>query len=176
MFKARFPKFRSLMIFALIIGAALFYQQWIYSEEAILINGKSVQVIDGDSFKSGEEEFRIYGIDAPEYRQNCIDETGADWPCGKVARNGLDEILRKEDHRCTVRTRDRFGRLVVLCASEAGADLSAMLVSDGLAVSGQNFDETIYATDERDAQKAKRGIWRGKFVRPDIWRAQNPRR
>ncbi|MEP2988298.1 MAG: thermonuclease family protein [Parasphingorhabdus sp.] len=175
MFKARFSKFRTFLIFVLIIGGALIYQHWIYSEQIILIDGKAAQVIDGDSFRSGGEEFRIYGIDAPEYRQNCKDETGADWSCGQAARNGLDKILRDEDHSCVVRTRDRFGRLVVLCTSETGADLSAMLVSDGLAVSGQSFDETIYATDERNAQKAKRGIWRGKFIHPGVWRAQNPR-
>lgn len=175
MFKARFPKLRAFLIFALIIGAALAYQRWIYSEEIIRIDGKAAQVIDGDSFKVGEEEFRIYGIDAPEYRQMCKDKAGADWQCGKLARNGLDRILRKKNHACEIRARDRFGRAVVLCTSETGDDLSAALVMAGLAVSGQNFDETIYATDERAAQKAKRGIWQGDFVQPDIWRAQNPR-
>ncbi len=175
MFKARFPKFQAFLIFILIIGAAWAYQRWTYEEEIITINGKAVQVIDGDSFKVGEEEFRIYGVDAPEYRQTCKDEKGTDWPCGKVARSGLDRVLRKEGHECAVRARDQFGRVVVLCTSETGQDLSGLLVAAGLAASGAHYDEVIYAKDERDAQKARRGIWRGEFIRPDIWREQNPR-
>jgi len=175
MFKARFPKLRAFLIFLIAIGGALAYQHWFFSEEIIRINGQTAQVIDGDSFRVGDEEFRIYGIDAPEYRQICKDEKGLDWPCGKDARSGLDRQLRKEDHDCAVHARDQFGRIVVKCTSKTGLDLSASLVSAGLAVSGAYFDQVSYAKDERDAQKAKRGIWRGKFVRPEKWREQNPR-
>ena len=175
MFKAQFPKLRAFVVFALIIGATFAYRQWTLTEDIIQIDGKAVQVVDGDSFKSDGEEFRIYGIDAPEYRQICKDEEGVDWPCGKVARSGLENILRQESYNCAVRTRDQFGRLVVLCTSNIGSDLSAQLVGAGLAISGQNFDEILYATDELDAKKAKKGIWQGKFTRPNLWREQNPR-
>lgn len=175
MFNARFSTITSFLVFALIIGAAFAYRQWIFSEDIVQINGKAVQVIDGDSFKSRDEEFRIYGIDAPEYRQMCKDSKRLDWACGKVARSGLEKVLREADHRCTVRTRDQFGRLVVLCQNELGVDLSSRLVRAGLALSGQSFDEVIYAADERSARNAKRGIWQGDFMRPELWRAQNPR-
>ena len=168
--------FRYLIIFVLVIVASWFVQNWLYEEEIISINGKVASVIDGDSFRVGKEEFRIYGIDAPEYRQTCKDEKGADWPCGKAARSGLDRILREEDHDCAVHARDQFGRVVVKCTSSIGQDLSALLVASGLAASGAHFDEVIYADDERQAQKTRRGIWRGEFVRPDIWREQNPRK
>ncbi|GAB5489613.1 MAG: hypothetical protein Pars2KO_31830 [Parasphingorhabdus sp.] len=175
MLKSRIPTYRSFLIFILIVVAAFVYRQWIYEEEIVLINGNVAQAIDGDSFRIGKEEFRIYGVDAPEYRQTCKDETGAKWSCGKVARNWLDKVLREEDHSCVVRARDQFGRLVVLCKSEAGADLSAKLVAAGLAVSGTNFDEIIYSIQEGEAQKSKRGIWKGEFSQPSIWRAENPR-
>ena len=170
-----FRNLKFFLIFLLIIGGSWFVQQWLFEEEIISINGRAAKVIDGDSFKAGEEEFRIYGIDAPEYRQTCKNEKGADWPCGKAARSGLDRILRREDHDCAVHARDQFGRVVVKCTSKTGQDLSALLVANGLAASGAHFDEVIYAKDERDAQKARRGIWRGDFLRPDIWREQNPR-
>lgn len=175
MSKARFSILRAFVIFASVIAVTWAYQRWFNDDEIIRVNGGAAEVIDGDSFKVGKEEFRIYGVDAPEYRQMCKDENGADWACGKTSRAGLDRILRKQDHSCTIHARDRFGRNVVLCTSEEGQDLSAALVTAGLALSGQHFDEIIYASDEGKAQKAKRGIWRGKFVRPDEWRAQNPR-
>jgi len=171
-----FRNLKFLTLFLLVLGGGWVLQQWTYEEEFIRINGKAAQVIDGDSFKSGNEEFRLYGIDAPEYQQTCNDQKGSIWPCGKAARGGLDSLLRKEEHSCAIRTRDQFGRLVVLCmGKETGQDLGATLVASGLAVSGQNFEEVIYGAEEREAQKTKRGIWRGKFVRPDIWRSQNPR-
>ncbi len=175
MFRGRFPILRTFLIFASIIAVTWAYQHWFNDEVLIRVNGGVARVIDGDSFKVGEEEFRIYGVDAPEYRQMCKDEDGADWACGKTSRTGLDRILRNQDHNCTVHASDRFGRNVVLCTSETGQDLSAVLVTSGLALSGQHFDEIIYANDEGKAQKAKRGIWRGEFMRPDAWRAQNPR-
>lgn len=175
MFDARYSKVRAFLMFGLIIGAAWLFQQCFSKDETILVNGQNAQVIDGDSFKIGSEDFRIYGVDAPEYRQNCKNEKGADWPCGRFARSGLERLLREEDHNCIVHARDQFGRAIVLCTSETGKDLSTKLVAEGLAVSGQNYDEVIYATDERGAQKSKRGIWQGEFIRPEIWRTQNPR-
>jgi len=175
MSKKRFPKLRSLLIFALALACAWAIQQYTFSEEIIRVDGKAVRVIDGDSFAAGEDEFRIYGIDAPEYRQTCLDENGKPWLCGKVARNELEQIMRRDDLSCAVYARDQFGRAVVKCTGQKGTDLGSLLVERGLAASGHHFDETIYATSEREAQKAKRGIWRGEFMRPDVWRGQNSR-
>ena len=36
-------------------------------------SGNNYHAIDGDSFKAGNIEVRLYGIDAPEYRQMCSD-------------------------------------------------------------------------------------------------------
>lgn len=176
MTRARFPKLRSFFFFAAAVACAWVIQKWAFREEIVEIDGKAVRVIDGDSFKAGEEEFRIYGIDAPEYRQTCSDEQLQLWNCGKVARNGLEAILRKEKYFCAVHARDQFGRTVVKCTSDRGADLGAQLTQRGLAASGQHFDEVIYPVEERMAQNAKRGVWRGDFLRPDIWRQQNPRK
>src|SRR5262245_38909442 len=39
----------------------------------------SVQVVDGDSLKAGDEQIRLIGIDAPELRQTCRDAQGRGW-------------------------------------------------------------------------------------------------
>ena len=175
MSRSRYPKIKSFCLWVLIIGAAYIYKQWCHSEDTLWINGGNAEVIDGDSFKIKNDAFRIHGVDAPEYLQICKDPDGVNWSCGKSARSGLERILRKGNYHCVVQTRDQYGRLVVQCKSEAGTDLSAQLVTAGWAVSGESFDGLLYPVEEADAQKARRGVWRGEFVRPDIWRAQNPR-
>jgi len=176
MTRNRFKKFKTFAVIATIIAGSWALQRWAYSEEIVRIDGKQAQAIDGDSFRIGDTEFRIYGIDAPEYRQNCVDDAGKNWPCGKSARTGLEAILRGAKFSCEVRARDQYGRAVVICRDPQERDLGSLLVEQGLAVSGHVFDESIYAVDEAQAKKAKRGIWRGTFIRPDIWRAQNPRK
>lgn len=166
---------KNLLLIVLILGGSWVVQNWMASEEIIEINGKRATIIDGDSFRAEDEEFRIYGIDAPEYRQTCKDSSGNDWTCGKFARIGLERTLRSGGWTCVVRARDKFGRNIVVCADEIRQDLGSTLVGHGFAVSGLNFDETIYATEEASAKKAKKGIWRGGFVRPEVWRKDHPR-
>ncbi|MEO9467609.1 thermonuclease family protein [Parasphingorhabdus sp.] len=167
--------FKNAFLIILIIGGSWAVQNWMASEEIVEINGKRATIIDGDSFKAADEEFRIYGIDAPEYRQTCSDSNGTAWTCGKFARTGLEEMLRTGAWACTVRARDRFGRNIVICADENRRDLGSTLVRQGFAVSGLNFDEAIYASEEDQAKNVRKGIWRGAFVRPEVWRKQHPR-
>ncbi|VAV99620.1 hypothetical protein MNBD_ALPHA04-1413 [hydrothermal vent metagenome] len=176
MARSFFRKAKLFLIIFLVIAGSWGIQRWAYSSDVIQIDGKKVSMIDGDSFKVGEAEYRIYGIDAPEYFQNCKDENGADWPCGKMARTGLKSALADDQFSCEVRAKDQFGRFIVTCYNDRELDLGSLLVEQGYAVSGHSFDEKIYAVDEIAAKKAKRGIWRGSFVRPDIWRNENPRK
>ena len=53
----------------------------------------SVQVVDGDSLKAGDEQIRLLGIDAPELRQTCRDAQGRGWQCGRAARTRLAELV-----------------------------------------------------------------------------------
>ncbi|HAO57515.1 MAG TPA: hypothetical protein DCR05_05145, partial [Alphaproteobacteria bacterium] len=43
------------------------------------------RIVDGDSLKSGKLSIRLFGIDAPEGRQNCTRADGSEWTCGKAA-------------------------------------------------------------------------------------------
>ncbi len=176
MARSKFKKTKLFLAFALAIAVSWGLQRWAVDSEIIEIDGQKVSVIDGDSFKVGESEYRIYGVDAPEYRQECKESSGANWQCGKVARSGLDSILDAAEFSCEVRAKDRFGRFIVSCQNEKQQDLGAALVSQGYAVSGYSFDDQIYAADESNAQKKKRGIWRGTFIRPDVWRERHPRK
>lgn len=144
-------------------------------DEILRIDGKAIVVIDGDSFKSASEEYRVHGIDAPEYRQTCKDRNGNDWPCGRSARSQLEKVLARGVWSCSVKARDQFGRAIVTCQDADNQDLGASLVRSGHAVSGDHFDMATYGSEETQARNAKRGIWQGDFESPDVWRSENPR-
>lgn len=169
-----FRNAKKILLVLLIVGGSLALARWTIDPETIIVNGKTVKVIDGDSFKDGDTEFRIYGIDAPEYRQFCKDANGKNWSCGKSARSGLETVLRNGRFSCEVRARDKYGRTIVSCISGED-DLGARLVADGLAMSSDHFDHVIYGAEESTAEKAKRGIWQGTFEKPSNWRAAHPR-
>lgn len=175
MARPKFKRIRILFLFILVIAAAWALQRWTDREEIILVDGRQATVIDGDSFKIGTDEFRIYGIDAPEYRQICNDTANEPWACGKSARGGLDMAMQGKEFACDVYVRDQFGRAVVTCADGQGFDLGAAMVARGLAISGDNFDDVVYADEELSAKKAKRGIWQGRFDKPANWRVAHPR-
>lgn len=167
-------KIKMLLVLIAVVGGSLALQRWANIEETITVDGQTVSVIDGDSFKDATAEYRIYGIDAPEYRQTCKDAENRDWPCGKSARTALAEALRKGEHNCDVRARDQYGRMIVSCWTD-DRDLGASLVEYGHAISSDNFDQVIYGREEARAEKFKRGIWQGSFEKPASWRASHPR-
>lgn len=172
--KSLFRK-KSLILMLALVGGVMLWQWLFVQEEVLRIDGKTIAVIDGDSFKSASEEFRLQGVDAPEYRQTCANGDGDVWPCGQSAHRQLKQILAEGDWSCTVQARDRFGRAIVTCRDADNRDLGSSLVRSGHAISGGRFDVVTYGKEESEARAARRGIWQGDFDRPEVWRAKNPR-
>jgi endonuclease YncB( thermonuclease family) len=65
---------------------------------------------------------------------------------------------------------DRHGRLVAKVFAPDGVDISCRLVSAGWALAYRRYS-TDYIGAEDEAPKAKRGMWRGSFMKPWVWRA-----
>ncbi|WP_448377774.1 thermonuclease family protein, partial [Fervidobacterium sp.] len=42
-------------------------------------------VVDGDTLEVRGERVRLWGLDAPESAQTCLDEAERPWPCGRRA-------------------------------------------------------------------------------------------
>jgi endonuclease YncB( thermonuclease family) len=133
----------------------------------------NVDVIDGDSFRRGKDEIRLNGIDAPEYRQTCRDETGHGWDCGKEAARALRSLVTGHIVACTGLAVDRYGRLVSRCKT-GDLVLNAEMVRLGWAVAYLRHStldpRDNYVRDEQEARRERRGIWRGTFDRPEDWR------
>lgn len=131
-------------------------------------------VIDGDTVEVAGQRVRIHGIDAPE-----LDQTfwwqGQHVACGIMALAALEALTAGVKLRCEAVERDRYGRLVARCFSPSGVDVGRRLVSAGWALAYRQYS-LEYVDAEREARKARRGIWRGRFVKPWVWRASSARR
>jgi endonuclease YncB( thermonuclease family) len=151
---------------------------WAFSDRLFppeVIRAPSATVRDGDTLVIGTKTFRLYGIDAPEYRQLCKDAKGLDWPCGKAARSLLEAYVLPGSIACEPQAQDKYGRDVARCKSATVPDLSEAMVQAGLAISPAARGTAPYEQAEESARGAKRGIWQGQFDSPADYRAANPR-
>lgn len=126
------------------------------------------RAIDGDTIEIGGERIRLFGIDAPEMAQTCTRD-GADWDCGRWARDALAGHLRGVRLVCEGRGRDRYGRLVATCRA-GGEDIADRLVREGAAFAFRRYSEA-YVAAEKEAMIAGRGIWTGEAEPPSALRA-----
>jgi endonuclease YncB( thermonuclease family) len=150
---------------------------WLRGPPEVLRDGAGtpVYVIDGDSLRIGARTVRLQGIDAVELHQLCQAADGAQWSCGLSARDALRALVGGGDLACSPRATDDYGRDVASCAVASAQDLSAELVAQGWAVSGDGRSNGDYLIEEARARSSHLGIWRGTFQRPADWRAANPR-
>ena len=127
------------------------------------------RISDGDSLRSGKLRIRLFGIDAPEKKQQCADADGAMWDCGTAAQKALNALVASAPQlQCDLIDVDRYGRVVMRCFA-GKTDLSAALVRAGLALAYRQYSST-YGVDEDSAKTAKLGMWAGSFTAPWTWR------
>jgi endonuclease YncB( thermonuclease family) len=163
-----FRSFRDAATFLVVLTVVLFFMQ---RYGVIELGTGPVQVIDGDSLRNGEADIRLYGIDAPEYRQTCRDGARAEYPCGKEAAHALRELVGRKAVSCSSIDTDRYGRAVSVCKIDA-LELNAEMVRMGWAVAYQRHSLN-YVKLEAEARRGKRGIWVGTFEEPEAYRARN---
>ncbi|MEM1130816.1 MAG: thermonuclease family protein [Pseudomonadota bacterium] len=128
------------------------------------------RLVDGDTLEVGGQMVRLAGIDAPETGQRCQDAQGRDYPCGESAVEALQRLVRNRPVTCEGREYDRYDRLIGTCWA-AGTALNSAMVKQGWAVAFTRFSEQ-FLPEELDAAKAGRGLWLGRFQRPEEFRAQ----
>ncbi len=88
-------------------------------------------VIDGDTFRIGDERIRIADIDTPEMDGRCAYEQRL----ARRARARLTELLGESDfelHRIGERDRDRYGRSLRIVVRN-GRSIGDQMVAEGLA-------------------------------------------
>lgn len=130
-------------------------------------------IADGDSFVLAGQKIRLAGIDAPEYDQNCTDQTGRAWACGRAARTALSARLNHGSVTCTVEARDRYDRAIATCRTGL-TDIGEAMVRAGWAISPSERGVARYADAQSEARRQRRGIWAGSFDPPAQWRESHP--
>ena len=126
-------------------------------------------ITDGDTLKIGGTTYRLWGIDAPESKQDCADG----WPAGRMATTRLQALISGRKVDCQEKDRDRYGRIVAICRT-SGEDLGAILVSEGLAWAFTRYSND-YVAQEARAKAGKLGV-HGRDCTPAWqWRAEQRR-
>ena len=171
-----FPKFFYCAIFLFILGFGSIHAAKSSASDSPLpknfaISGSVTitRISDGDSLRSGKLRIRLFGIDAPEKKQQCTNANGAKWDCGTAAQKTLAALVATAPQlQCDLIDVDRYSRVVMQCFA-GKIDLGAALVRAGLALAYRQYS-SIYSADEDSAKTAKLGMWAGAFVPPWTWR------
>ena len=127
--------------------------------------------MSGDTIRVAGRLVHLSGIEAPELGQRCSRPGNRNWRCGDDARRALARAVGSGPVRCSLSGgTDDAGRSVGTCTVN-DKDIAEELVRDGnvFAVAGLF---SAYATQEKDAQAEKRGLWRGAAERPSEYRAR----
>jgi endonuclease YncB( thermonuclease family) len=152
-------------------------RQWIAT--LLLIAGGSCWaadaiVKDGDTLILGDTSYKLDGIDAPEPDQVCLDEKGTIWRCGIEARDRLAKLIDSRTVRCDDKGPDPAypARRIGVCWID-DQNLNQLLVRDGWAVNFEPYAKGRFKADESDAEKNRRGLWKGCFLAPHDFRHWN---
>jgi endonuclease YncB( thermonuclease family) len=142
--------------------------------EDIVAPANTERVADGDSIDIGRLRMRLFGIDAPELAQRCLDAIGQPYNCGETAARALQDLVRNKPLRCVSHGIDQFGRTLAVCTA-GDVELNAAMVEAGNAVAYRE-GTLAYVPAENRAKGAKRGLWAGRFELPKDFRREAGRR
>lgn len=162
---------RPFIAFVLLLGLLGFYgyQHWT-AEPAVPLIGRA-RVLDGDSLEISGVRIRLEGIDAPEWKQTCIDAKGQTWFCGQAAAQELRSYIGRRELTCARHGVDRYNRILAICSVADGSDVNAWIIRQGWAVA--SGDAGHYHSEQHEAEAARRGIWSGTFLLPREWRRRH---
>jgi endonuclease YncB( thermonuclease family) len=130
------------------------------------------QVLDADTIQIGTTRIRLYGIDAFEAEQMCLNVDGLSYECGGRATRALQEKIGQQTVTYAERGNDAFTRQLAVCRV-ASTDLSAWMVRSGHALAYTKY-ALDYLIDERAAKEGQQGAWNGSFELPWDYRLSLP--
>lgn len=135
------------------------------------VQGRAL-AIGGDRIRIGAATLRLSGIELPEAGQLCGPTGGRQFRCGGIASSGLSSLIGGAVVSCTRDGTDGSGTTLARCM-RGDKELNAEMVRQGIAFAEGGLVLTRYASEEKEARAAKRGIWSaGDSVRPAEWRSK----
>ncbi len=123
----------------------------------------SHRVIDGDTLElSDQRRVRLIGVDTPE-----IGRAGEpSQPFAQAAKKRMQQLARQPGLRLHLgeQQQDRYGRTLAHLYGPGGQNIEAQLLSEGLgfalAIPPNTALIECHMAAERQARKARRGLWR----------------
>ncbi len=125
------------------------------------------RVIDGETLEVAGTRYRLHGIDAPDLAQTC-EIRGRTYDCGNISRTALMDLVVGAEVRCVPLGVGEGGVRLARCFA-GGYELSEGMVYTGWALATPR-PGSRFAAIGRAAAKARRGLWKGRFVKPWEWR------
>jgi endonuclease YncB( thermonuclease family) len=135
-----------------LLACALAHSETLFGTVIGLADGDTVTVLDSSKV---QHRIRLAGIDAPEKKQ----------AFGSRSQQSLSELVFQKSVRIDYAKRDRYGRIVgkVLVND---VDTSLEQIKRGMAWHYKAYEQEqnglereLYAQTERDARRARRGLW-----------------
>lgn len=131
------------------------------------------RVVDGDSIFVDKNEIRLFGLDAPEYRQTCFNAKNQEYDCGKLSTKFLKKLINGKKVSCFYAEKDVYNRFLAKCFL-GKISINHEIVKNGMAVI---YDFNVASDEiikiENQAKIQKLGIWQGTFELPKQYRKRN---
>ena len=166
-----FVRLRSIVIGLLLLGfiearAAVAQDEIVGRARAV--TGDTIKIKSIDDGKT--RLIRLFGVSAPDPRQHCETKNGVPIECGYMSFDALDAMMRKTRITCVDLEKDADGKLTGTCYA-GDKILNSMVVRDGWALAYVAESSDFLGLEKR-ARAAGKGIWRYRFQKPWIWRAE----
>ena len=143
---------------------------------------EKVIITDGDSIKIGKQKIRLFGIDAPELKQICYNQSEVPYACGHEAKGILQMIIKNKkflNHNkkyiyCYYSKRDKYNRILGECflGKDGKYNINEWMVGLGHAVAYLKYSKK-YSDWQESAKVNNMGLWSGTFEMPEEWRKKN---
>lgn len=114
--------------------------------QGTILRGKA-RIVDGDTLVIKNTQVRLFGVDAPEL----------DHPYGKKAKWALISLCKGQNVDAEILAEDDYGRTVARCTLNDGADLSAEMIKQGLALDWPKYSGGEFRSLE--TPDARKKLW-----------------
>ena len=128
-----------------------------------LLSGPA-RAIDGNTLVIKGQVVKLYGIDAPEYDQSCVNADGQNWPCGRAAEQSLNELVATGHVACREQGQPSARGVEAVCEAQ-GRNLNERMLARGLAWANPE-QAAPYADVEQFARAHARGVFQAENTSP----------
>jgi len=130
-------------------------------------------VVDAGTLQIQGKKVRLHGIEAPHDDQVCLRDAKP-WKCGEAAATALRHHIEGKTVSCEAVTGKDGSNAGANCSAD-GKNLNTLLVREGWATDLKSESDGSYADAQKEAKKARRGIWATDTDNPEEVRRQGKR-